>query len=264
VLNEPGQTETTYGRSTDGDRVEHRAIVRIFTLPGPRPTTSISDQAKARPITARSRSRSSTSRPTRRRRRARRRQRRDPAARGAERARPDRDDLRPQHRRRPHQRPGEGAPDHRPQPVALLDVAADEEAEAPRQGEEHRAIVRIFTLPGGFRLLVGRDVEERDRLRAVIITARSRSRSSTSRPTRRRKPPGRVKMRTIARCSTAWSLMLVVGLGFLGSWFIAQRVLKRVDHMTEITPTRRRKPPGRVKMRTIARCSTRSPSVLRP
>ncbi len=33
----------------------------------------------------------------------------------------------------------------------------------------------------------------------------------------------------------AWSLMLVVGLGFLGSWFIAQRVLKRVDHMTEIT-----------------------------
>ncbi|MGY2048766.1 sensor histidine kinase [Methylobacterium sp. JK268] len=70
---------------------------------------------------------------------------------------------------------------------------------------EHRAIVRIFTLPGGFRLLVGRDVEERDRLRAVIARA------------------------------FAWSLMLVVGLGFVGSLFIAQRVLKRVDDMTEIT-----------------------------
>ncbi|ACL60324.1 sensor histidine kinase [Methylobacterium nodulans] len=70
---------------------------------------------------------------------------------------------------------------------------------------DHRAIVRIFTLPGGFRLLVGRDVEERDRLRAVIARA------------------------------FAWSLMLVVGLGFVGSLFIAQRVLKRVDAMTEIT-----------------------------
>ena len=70
---------------------------------------------------------------------------------------------------------------------------------------DHRAIVRIFTLPGGFRLLVGRDVEERDRLRAVIARA------------------------------FAWSLMLVVGLGFLGGLFIAKRVLTRVDAMTDIT-----------------------------
>ncbi|MEH3145095.1 MAG: HAMP domain-containing sensor histidine kinase [Methylobacterium frigidaeris] len=69
----------------------------------------------------------------------------------------------------------------------------------------HRAIVRIFTLPGGFRLLVGRDVEERDRLRAVIARA------------------------------FGWSLILVVGLGFVGSLFIARRVLKRVDDMTGIT-----------------------------
>ena len=67
------------------------------------------------------------------------------------------------------------------------------------------ALVRIFTLPGGFRLLVGRDVEERDRLRAVI------SRTFGS------------------------SLALVVVLGVVGGWFVARRVLKRVDDMTETT-----------------------------
>ena len=72
---------------------------------------------------------------------------------------------------------------------------------------KHRAIVRIFTLPGGFRLLVGRDVEERGRLRAVIGRA------------------------------FGWSLVLVAVMGFLGSWFIARRVLKRVEDMTETTRT---------------------------
>ena len=72
---------------------------------------------------------------------------------------------------------------------------------------KHRAIVRIFTLPGGFRLLVGRDVEERARLRAVIGRA------------------------------FGWSLMLVAAMGFLGSWLIARRVLKRVADMTETTRT---------------------------
>lgn len=71
----------------------------------------------------------------------------------------------------------------------------------------HRAIVRIFTLPGGFRLLVGRDVEERGRLRTVIWRA------------------------------FLWSLMLVAVMGFLGSWFIARRVLKRVEDMTQTTRT---------------------------
>ena len=60
-------------------------------------------------------------------------------------------------------------------------------------------------LPGGFRLLVGRDVEERDRLRAVI---------------------GR---------TFGSSVGLVVLLGVIGAWFIASRVLKRVDAMTETT-----------------------------
>jgi signal transduction histidine kinase len=71
----------------------------------------------------------------------------------------------------------------------------------------HRAIVRVFTLPGGFRLLVGRDVEERARLREVI------------------------------RRAFGWSLLLVGVLGLLGGWFITRRVLKRVDDMTETTRT---------------------------
>ncbi|TXM91442.1 HAMP domain-containing protein, partial [Methylobacterium sp. WL122] len=76
------------------------------------------------------------------------------------------------------------------------------------QGREtHRAIVRIFTLPGGFRLLVGRDVEERDRLRGVIAS------------------------------TLGTSLAVVVLLGVIGGWVVASRVLKRVDAMTETAGT---------------------------
>ena len=73
------------------------------------------------------------------------------------------------------------------------------------ESAEHRAIVRIFTLPGGFRLLVGRDTEERDRLRAVIGRA------------------------------FASSLAVVVLLGVVGGWLVASRVLARVDAMTRTT-----------------------------
>ena len=69
----------------------------------------------------------------------------------------------------------------------------------------HRAIMRIYTLPGGFRLLVGRDTEERDRLRGSISH------------------------------TFGSSLVLVVLLGVFGGWFVATRVLKRVDDMTETT-----------------------------
>jgi signal transduction histidine kinase len=71
----------------------------------------------------------------------------------------------------------------------------------------HRAIVRVFLLPGGFRLLVGRDIEERRRLREVIQTA------------------------------FGYSILLIGVLGCAGGWFITRRVLKRVDDMTETTRT---------------------------
>ena len=71
----------------------------------------------------------------------------------------------------------------------------------------NRAIVRLYLLPAGFRLLVGRDVEERVRLREVIQNA------------------------------FGWSLLLIGLLGCAGGWFITRRVLKRVDDMTETTRT---------------------------
>ena len=73
------------------------------------------------------------------------------------------------------------------------------------EGGAHHALVRVFQLPGGFRLLVGRDLEERDRLRDIVIAA------------------GR------------WSLAIVVVLGIGGGLFVTRRVLRRVDAMTETT-----------------------------
>jgi signal transduction histidine kinase len=72
---------------------------------------------------------------------------------------------------------------------------------------EHQALVRVFQLPGGFRLLVGRDLDERERLYHIVVSA------------------GR------------WSIAIVVVLGILGGLFITRRVLRRVDAMTETTRT---------------------------
>jgi signal transduction histidine kinase len=76
----------------------------------------------------------------------------------------------------------------------------DEQDAAPS-----RAIVRLYVLPGGFRLLVGRDVEERTRLSEIINRA------------------------------FGYSLVFISLLSCIGGWFIARRVLKRVDDMTETT-----------------------------
>src|SRR5581483_11941210 len=62
--------------------------------------------------------------------------------------------------------------------------------------------VRVFTIPGGFHVLVGRDFEERDRLRQILAQ------------------PAR------------WAVVLIVVMGVAGALFIARRVLKRIDAMT--------------------------------
>jgi len=65
--------------------------------------------------------------------------------------------------------------------------------------------VRVLQLSGGFRLLVGRDLEERVRMRSIITAA--------------------------ARGSVA----LVIVLGLAGGFFVTRRVLKRFDAVTDTT-----------------------------
>ena len=74
-----------------------------------------------------------------------------------------------------------------------------------QDGVEHHALVRVYELAGGFRLLVGRDLEERQRLYKIVSSA------------------GR------------WSIAVVIALGLAGGFFVARRVLRRVDAMTETT-----------------------------
>jgi signal transduction histidine kinase len=72
---------------------------------------------------------------------------------------------------------------------------------------EHHALAKVVQLSGGFRMLVGRDLEERDRMHDVVIGA------------------GR------------WSLAIVVILGIAGGLFVMRRVLQRVDAMTATAQT---------------------------
>src|SRR5882672_873694 len=81
----------------------------------------------------------------------------------------------------------------------------DETEAAAQSRGEHHALVRVFELPGKFRLLVGRDLDERERLYHIVLAA------------------GR------------WSVAIVVVLGLAGGLFVTRRVLRRVDAMTETT-----------------------------
>jgi hypothetical protein len=75
------------------------------------------------------------------------------------------------------------------------------------ESTEHNALVRVSTLPGGIRVLVGRDLEERERIFHIVSLA------------------GR------------WSVAVVVVLGIIGGVFVSRRVLNRVDAMTGTAQT---------------------------
>ena len=70
---------------------------------------------------------------------------------------------------------------------------------------DHRALVRVTVMDNGFRLLVGRDLEERRRLFGIIAKG------------------------------TQWSLLVVIVLGIGGGIFVSRRVLQRIDAMTGTT-----------------------------
>lgn len=72
---------------------------------------------------------------------------------------------------------------------------------------EHNALVRVTRLPNGFRLLVGRDLEERERMFRIVVLAGQ------------------------------WSVAIVMVLGILGGLYVSRRVLKRVDAMTGTAQT---------------------------
>jgi signal transduction histidine kinase len=70
---------------------------------------------------------------------------------------------------------------------------------------DHRALVRVSEMEGGFRLLIGRDLEERRRIIGIVASA------------------------------AQWSVLIVVVLGLAGGIFVARRVLRRIDAMTGTT-----------------------------
>jgi signal transduction histidine kinase len=93
--------------------------------------------------------------------------------------------------------------------IAALPTADSSGGLAPtlyqRRGEmtaSHHALARVFTLPGGFRLLVGHDIEDHQVVRSLM------------------------------RRALASSLFWLVLVGTLGGLFVAHRMLERVDRMS--------------------------------
>jgi signal transduction histidine kinase len=68
--------------------------------------------------------------------------------------------------------------------------------------ERRTAMVQVVRLPSGFRILVGRDIGEREQFRGVVGGA------------------------------LAWALALMIGLALISYVFVSRRVLKRIDSLS--------------------------------
>ncbi len=91
------------------------------------------------------------------------------------------------------------------QPVLYEPLARLADDPAAEGSAQNQALARVFVLPGGFRLLVGRDLGESRHFRAVITDA----------------------FRLTA--------VVVVLLGLISWVFVSRRVLKRIDSVSETT-----------------------------
>jgi signal transduction histidine kinase len=90
-------------------------------------------------------------------------------------------------------------------PPGVLDQTAAVETSYERLGApnvQRRAIARVFVLPGNFRLLIGHDLEDRERLRKILGSA------------------------------LFTSLLWLLVIGAFGGLFVARRLLDRVDAMS--------------------------------
>jgi signal transduction histidine kinase len=92
-------------------------------------------------------------------------------------------------------------------PQSLLDQASDNPIIVSYKrftGErgDHFALVQLVNLPGGYHMLVGRDLGEREQFRHIVAQA------------------------------LAWALALMIGLAALSWVFVSRRVLKRIDSLS--------------------------------
>jgi signal transduction histidine kinase len=92
-------------------------------------------------------------------------------------------------------------------PASLLNSSGAEPITVPYEryagdGGNNIAMVQVVRLPGGFRMLVGRDVGEREQFREII---------------------GRAFF---------WAVALMIGLALVSWFFVSRRVLKRIDSVS--------------------------------